>query len=229
MRRHLLAALALTVGAAPLAGQAARAGIAVMPFDDAGSYGQDKETFQALRLGIPAMLASELARNPAAQVAERGEVQQLVARQDLGDRGRVDAATAARIGRELGARHVVMGSFTDFYGKVRIDARIVDAATGQIVEVVSVGQGERQGLFRMIQTAAQRIMEEIGLPALPAEAAGAAKTRSVPTEALIHYSRALLHHDRGEIDQAVESYRRALQAFPEYVEAREGLRRARPS
>src|SRR6266568_104798 len=45
-------------------GQDTRPGIAVLPFDNSGSYGQDKENFDALQKGIAGMLISELAANP---------------------------------------------------------------------------------------------------------------------------------------------------------------------
>ena len=34
------------------------------------------------------------------------------------------------------------------------------------------------------------------------------------------YSRAVLYADRGDTGRAVEQYRRALQAFPQYTQAR---------
>ena len=55
-------------------GQDARPGIAVLPFENSGSYGQDKENFDALQKGIAGMLISELAANPAARVVERGQI-----------------------------------------------------------------------------------------------------------------------------------------------------------
>src|SRR5207237_10217145 len=60
-------------------GQDTRPGIAVLPFDNSGSYGQDKENFDALQKGIAGMLISELAANPAARVGERGEHQKRLA------------------------------------------------------------------------------------------------------------------------------------------------------
>ena len=49
--------------------------IAVLPFEDRGSYGQDKEVFRALELGIPATLAAELSRHPRVRVADRGRIE----------------------------------------------------------------------------------------------------------------------------------------------------------
>src|SRR2546427_12396303 len=59
-------------------GQDTRPGVAVMPFDNGGSYGQDRENFDALQKGIAGMLISELAANPAARGVEREEIQKLI-------------------------------------------------------------------------------------------------------------------------------------------------------
>jgi tetratricopeptide (TPR) repeat protein len=49
----------------------------------------------------------------------------------------------------------------------------------------------------------------------------------VPTEALALYSRALLYQDRGDKQRAIEYYTKAVSAFPDYAEAKEGLRELR--
>src|SRR5216117_1585602 len=79
--------------------QDTRPGIAVLPFNNGGSYGQGKEDFDALERGIAGMMISELSQNPAARVVERQEVQRLVDEQNLGAQGRVDPQTASKIGR----------------------------------------------------------------------------------------------------------------------------------
>lgn len=230
VKRYLVALLMLTV-AVPVvrtaAAQDRRPGIAVLPYDDGGSYGRDKEDFAALRQGIPAMLISALSRNPAARVVERSSIRQMLDEQNLSETGRVDATTAARIGKLVGARYMIMGVFTDFYGKFRIDTRIVDVETGEILKVVSVGPKPRDELYSLIQQSAEGIMADIKLPPLPENIASAARARAVPAEALTYYSRALLYQDRGDNDRAVEYYRKALEVYPEYTEARAGLQKVR--
>src|SRR5204862_7071389 len=90
-------------------GQDARPGIAVLPFDNSGSYGQDKENFDALQKGIAGMLISELAANPAARGVEREEVEELRAAQSVGASGKVTPETAATIGKLGGWRYGVAG------------------------------------------------------------------------------------------------------------------------
>jgi len=209
-------------------GQDSRPGLAVLPFDNGGSYGQDKENFDALQKGIAGMLISELAANPAARVVEREEIEKLLAEQNLGTSGKVAPETAAKIGKLVGARYVITGSFIDFYGDFRLDARLVNVETSEIIKVES-DRMQRDQLFDIIRTVGARLMKDANLPPLPRQAADPRSSREIPTEALTFYSKALLYQDRGQKDKAVEMYQRALAVFPEYTEAREGLQRVKNS
>jgi len=203
----------------------------VLPFENGGSYGQDKENFEALQKGIPAMLISELSKNPAARLVDRSQTQEILKEQDLGKEGRVDANTAAKVGKIVGARYVIMGSFIDFYGKFRVDARIVNVETSEIMKVVTNDPSlqKREDLFKIIQSVSDKIMADTKLPPLPTDVAKAAKSRVVPTEALTYYSRALLYQDRGDNAKAAEYYKRAIDVFPDYAEAQEGLKKVSPA
>jgi TolB-like protein len=205
-----------------------RPGIAVMPFDNGGSYGQGKEDFEALQKGIAGMLISELALNPSARVVEREEIQKLVEEQNLGASGRVDPQTAAKIGKLVGARYVVLGTFIDFYGDFRVDARLVNVETSEIVRV-ETDRAQRDRLYDVIKVVATQLMKDANLPALVRPASDQRMNRQVPTEALTYYSRALLYQDRGQHDKAVEMYQRAIAVFPEYAEATDGLKRLKNS
>lgn len=228
-----LISLAVLVGAAAglraqARGQDARPGIAVFPFDNGGSYGQDRENFDALQRGIAGMVISELATNAAVRVVERDQLQKLLEEQNLGSAGRVDPPTAAKIGKLVGARYVVTGVFIDFYGDFRLDARLINVETGEIIKVES-DRMQRDHLFDLIRTVATKLMKDANLPPLPKQASDQRMSRQIPTEALTYYSRALLYQDRGERDKAVEMYQKALAVFPDYAEAQQGLERVKSS
>src|SRR5690242_18161531 len=104
-------------------GQDARSTIAVLPFENSGSYGQDREAFDALAVGLPVILGATLAAHPAVAVVERGRLDQTLDQQKLAAARRVDAGSATEIAKASGAQYAVSGSFTDFYGKVRIKDR----------------------------------------------------------------------------------------------------------
>jgi TolB-like protein len=237
MRVHSLAtltALAVLVAAsgerlgAQARGQDTRPGIAVFPFDNGGSYGQDRENFDALQKGIAGMMISELANNAAARVVERDQLQKLLDEQNLGSAGRVDPQTAAKIGKLVGARYVVTGVFIDFYGDFRLDARLINVETGEIVKVES-DRMQRDHLFDLLRTVTTRLMKDANLPPLSRQASDQRMGRQIPTEALTYYSRALLYQDRGDKDKAADMYQKALAVFPEYAEAQQGLQRVKSS
>ena len=230
--RSLVTLLTLAVGfalvAAPARAQDTRPGIAVLPFDNSGSYGQDKENFDALQKGIAGMLISELAANPAARVVEREQIQSLLEEQNLGAGGRVDPQTAAKIGKLVGARYIITGTFVDFYGDFRVDLRLVNTETSEIIKVES-DRMQRDHLFDIIKSLATRLMKDVNLPPLPKNVSDQRMSRQVPTEALTYYSRALLYQDRGQKDKAIDMYNKALAVFPEYAEAQAGLQRVKTS
>ncbi|HEV8355337.1 MAG TPA: CsgG/HfaB family protein [Gemmatimonadales bacterium] len=228
--------LLLSAGGTPAAAQDSRPGIAVLPFENGGSYGKDREEFEALRKGIAALLISELAQNPQARLVDRAETQRLLDEQGLAVAERVDKETAAKIGKLVGARYMVTGSFIDLYGDFRIDGRLINVETGEIMKVVRNDPKlhDRRDLFRMIQSVAEGLMAGAKLAPLPAGGGAAAARapaggRQVPTEALAFFSRALLYQDRGDKAKAVEYYEKALAVFPDFTEASEGLRKARGS
>ena len=226
MRPMSLALGAALVLAAPVAAQQ-RAVFAVLPFENSGSYGQDKEVFEALELGLPAMLARALEHQPGAGVAERARVTQALTGLGLGVGQRVDAAGASQVAKAAGARYTVTGSFSDFYGKFRINARVVDGQTGEILKVVSNDDArlqDRAQLAAIIQTVGDKIAAAAGL-----RRDGAAAPPSIPTEAISDFSRGLLHESRGNREKALEFYQRAATADPAFEEARDGVQRMRGS
>ena len=68
LRSLLLAGWLSLLVAGAAASQASS--VAVLPIANSGSFGQDRENFEALQLAIPAMVASELARHPGLRLVE---------------------------------------------------------------------------------------------------------------------------------------------------------------
>jgi TolB-like protein len=119
-----------TAGDAPGAG--ARPTVAVLYFDYSG---RDPE-LDPLRKGLAQMLISDLSAADAVRVVERERLEAVLAEQKLASSGKIDAKTAARVGKLLGARFLVLGSYFDVMKSMRVDARLVDVETGQIVQSI---------------------------------------------------------------------------------------------
>jgi TolB-like protein len=226
--RVALSLAAAWAAPASLAGQSPTV-IAILPFEDRGSYGQDKEVFRALQFGIPAMIAGELSGHSELRLADPARVTRAMNAADMERRARIDAATAARIGKAAGARYVITGNFSDFYGRFRLDARVVDTETGQILKVVSNNDPnlqDRTDLYRILQTVGHKVLAEAS-PARDRPPTPETDARMVPTEAITQFSLGLLYERRGENAKAAQHYTQATAVFPDYPEAREGARRVR--
>jgi TolB-like protein len=229
--RSALLPLALGIGivlAAPSAPALAqtvdtRPGIAVLPFYNGGSFGPNREDLGAWEVGLQQMLLTELAQNEALRVVERSRLRELLDELALSETDRVDPQTAVRIGRLVGARYVVTGSFMDNFGDLAIDARIVNGETGEVMRAQRV-RGKREQVYDLLVDLSNRVTRGVRLPALAAQVESERKARAIPSQAVTLYSRALALQDDGDTEGAIQLYRRISDEFPQMTEAREALR-----
>lgn len=230
MRMRSMIALPLVAGmvfSAAAVAQDTRPGVGILSFENGGSYGQEAEDFQSLEVGLQQMLIGDMAGNSGMRLVERGRLQELLQEQDLGAAGRVDANTAAQIGRLIGARYMIMGSFVDWYGDFRLDARVVDVETSEIIKT-DRARGSREELFDILGDLADNIPSGLELPALSArdrqvQQENRERLGQANPDAVRAYMRGLLYQDRGDNERAAELFSQAIAAFPEYHEAREAL------
>ena len=167
-KRGLLLVLSLLVGLlsfGPVSGQENLYRVAVLPFDDGsiderwwGDYDVGSGVADVL---VTSMLNLEPKRF---RLIERDQINRVLAEQDFGTSGRVDAKSAAAIGKILGVQFLVIGKVTEFTNKttggslslggkglglktttsrVALDARLVDTNTAEIVAAVT-GNGEKK-------------------------------------------------------------------------------------
>lgn len=214
-------AAALMVPAA-LTAQDSRPGVAVMPFVNGGSIGGDPEDFAAFEIGLQELVITELAMNSSLRVVERGQIKELLAEQDLGASGRVDANTAAQVGQLVGAKYMVMGSFLEVNSSLTMTARVVDSETGELVNSDRV-RGDRDDIYEMAVNLADQLTRGLELPALERQAVNERREREIPGQAVRLYTKALLYQERGQTERAVELFRQVVSEFPQYTEAQDAL------
>jgi TolB-like protein len=221
MRRSISAALliaATSVLSSAVSGQTPtadpRPGIAVFPLYYGGSYGDKKEDLSALSIGLQQRMIHELAANPVLRVVERTDIKKLLDEQDLGASGRVEAATAAKIGKLVGARYAVIGDFTDLFGEFTLGSRIVDVQTSEVLKSDQVS-GEIKKMSELLRTLAARLPSGVRLAELPRQVADARKKSEIPPEAVIRYSRILQKKDRGDDPKEIRQlYKQLSDDFP---------------
>jgi len=100
----------------------------------------------------------------------------------------------------------------------------IEAAYEKLLQEYDVdGQELREDLIALVQDLAAKVVSAAGLPARTVTAGAPL----APTEAVTQYSLGLLYESEGDKAKAGEHYQRALTAFPNYPEAREGMQRVR--
>lgn len=222
----VLAALLLPANASAQERPDTRPGVAVFPFSTGISTGANRENLDALSVGLQDILITELAVNTSLRVVDRSVIRQLMEEQELGASGRVDAATAARLGKIVGARYALTGGFNDVDGEFHFDARIVDVETSEVIKAQRVSD-KRERLYAIVMEMAQRLTRDVNLPALPTQVQQERQSgrAALPRDAVLLYSQAQYFQDRGQIDRAKELYRRVTKEFPAMTQAAEALRR----
>ncbi|UCD23026.1 MAG: hypothetical protein JSW51_08115 [Gemmatimonadota bacterium] len=224
MRWHSLFALgiAATLAAAPTEAQDSRPGIGVLSFENGGSYGLESEDYSAFEVGIQQMLITELSVNTDLRLVDRGRIQEVLREIELAASGKVDANTAAEIGKIVGAKYMIMGGFIDWYADLRFDARIVEVETGEIMQAKSV-RGSRQDMFDMVVELADLVTRGAELEPLSKSLMNERKEIKLSEDAVRLYTKGVFYQDRGDNERAIELFSQVTREFPAYTPAQEAL------
>lgn len=161
MRRAAAIALALAAASslfAPAPASAAEPVVAVMPFRDLSAA--RAPVGEAIRETLTVDL-----RETGVRVVERGAIDRVIAEQSLEDKKRdLPAIGAVRVGTLVGATWIVMGAYQRAGGSVRLTARIVDVASGEL-RGSAKADGAADELLGLQDRLASSLFASAGLPA----------------------------------------------------------------
>ena len=205
-------------------------GVSVLYFD----YTGQNEQLKMLKKGVAQMLISGL--TPVAdncRIVERDRLEEILKELKLSKSGKVDAKTAAKVGKLVGARYIVMGSFFDLFGTLRIDAKLVEVETGVILGSAG-GQGKMDNFFGIYEGLVGKLGEMLKSKAKPVEVkkgkvrkpkkrvrkrAATKVPKKLKTATVLEYSKALDAKDRGDKAAAVKHLKAAVKAQPDFEAA----------
>jgi len=225
MLKQLVRATAvLTLATAPLFAQEdTRPTVAVLPFVNS-AIGDAQAELAPLSKGIADLLIIELAQNTGIRLVERENIANILREQNLSTDGRVDDATAARVGRLLGARHIVTGTFvTDRSGTMVITVKSVNVETGRI-EYADMERDNTNNFLTLVSRVGQKTNNGLKLPALTPQARQTSEARTqtqarVPFRAVMMYSRAISAQDSGNRQEALTLFNQVVTEFPNFKDA----------
>lgn len=195
--------------------------IAVFPFEN--NAVTDRERLDFLSGWLPDAMAERIVQSGEMRVVERRALLRILEEQKLGSSALASKEAQIRLGKIAGAQTLLFGGFSAIADQMQIDARIVDAESGVVLQSLSV-QGDAGGARQLAEHLSQQIVSGLGLRATKqAMAAGLADDRSLA--AAEHYYQGLALERAGKTDEAIESYKKALELDRNDASAREHLQK----
>jgi serine/threonine protein kinase/Tfp pilus assembly protein PilF len=137
----------------------------------------------------------------------------------------LDDRFAIEIGRGLGARWIAAGGYQRFGTEIRITARFVEVATGEILRNVKI-DGAIADIFRLQDRIVFELTQGLQLQLAGSEIAEIEEPETRSVEAYELFSRGVLTlrlASRDAPDRAISLFEKALAIDPEYAEAWAGL------
>jgi TolB-like protein len=192
--------------------------LAVAEFDNAA----DTDTYDALGKGLQAMVTTDLAQVEGLTLVERERLAELVSELELAGSGMVDPATAAKVGKLLGATHMVAGTFTVVGEAMRLDARLVAVDSGEVV-VAADADGEREAFFELEKELVKALLAALDAELSPKERAAIARIHTADFESFVKFSQGVALYDAERYEEAVATLERVLAADEDFKLARRTL------
>jgi TolB-like protein len=224
--QKLIAAAAGLVLAGASAFAQSKPTVAVLYFNNSVLGAKANEDYAPLSKGMADLMIQELSVNPGIRVVERDRIQAVLEEQKLSTDGKTDAATSVKVGKLLGAKHMVAGTFViDLKGTtMNITLKVFNTETSEI-EYSTTVTGKPDNLFVLINHAAAAINKNVKLPDIPKQVSDAAekKAEKIPYAAIMLYSRGLNAKDAGKSKEAVDLFSQAVKQFPQYDAAQKEL------
>ena len=161
----MLVALAPLAAFAPVAAQSNNSPVvAVLVFDN-GSFGAGARDYDGIGKGIADVMITDLAANPKVRVVDRTRIQQILDEQKLTKEGAVDANTAVRIGKLLGACYSIYGTYMRGpNGDQMLTVHTTSNETGQIQNAIKE-PGKGDDVMQLIANASSKFISGMNVSA----------------------------------------------------------------
>ncbi|MBW1797953.1 MAG: hypothetical protein JRJ21_06015 [Deltaproteobacteria bacterium] len=183
--------------------------LAILPFEN--NSVTDPEKYQPLSKGLSAMLITDINQGQKAlKVIERNKIAAILKEIALSQTGSVDESTAIRAGKILGAQSIAFGSFIVLGGSVRIDIRIINVETSELIMAESI-TGSNNAFMQLERDLAKKIANFLNVAFKPKTAA-----TSSNIDTALYFSRGVEVIDRGDKTEAKRLFQKCIALDPSY-------------
>jgi len=200
--------------------------IAIMEFDN-HSIGEYQEKLGSLAKGLADFFEHDFAKISTLRVVERDKIDFILKEIELQQSGAVDAATAVKVGKILGAQVMVFGSITQLDDdNTRMVVRAVSVETSEILASV-----DKEGKPQYSKMEKELVKELAGILDIQlsdeiSNMIDMGGTASL--DATTHYSLGLEYMDRYDYKNAYEHFKTAYEMDNNFTEAKRKMEIYRP-
>ncbi len=162
---------------------------------------------------LPEALTAKLSQNPGLRIVERVHLRELLEEQKLGASDVADQGARLRLGKILGASNMIFGEYIALGPVIRVDVRLVDVATSQILLSEPI-TGSEDDLLEGMDTLAALIVEKYGQHYTKGKGGN-----PFPAGAWMTYESGLRQMDDKQYDAAIETFKQLLGQYPGFTPA----------
>jgi len=190
--------------------------LAILPFEN--NSVTDPEKYEPLSRGLSAMLITDINQGQSAlKVIERNKIAELLKEIALSQTGSVEESTAIKAGKILGAQSIAFGSFMVLGSDVRIDTRIVNVETSELIMAESI-MGSSSSFMQLERDLAQKIANSLKVVLIPQKTSAGGKI-----DAALYFSRGVDAFDKGDRTEARRLFEQCMKLDPSYKKQIDGI------
>lgn len=173
-----------------------------------------------LSFALADLITTDLSRSAQLTLVERTRLGDVLRELELAGSGRVDSATAPRVGRLVSARRLVLGGLDELPGGdgLRIGVRLADVERGSIDATIDA-QAPLIDILAAEKALVFRIFDALGVTLTPQERATIEQRATADLAALLAYGSGLQAEYFGDFRRAAAEFRRAQRLDPEFSAA----------
>jgi tetratricopeptide (TPR) repeat protein len=167
--------------------------------------------FRHLQKAMATLIITDLSQVKSLRVLERLKVQCLLTEMQLGQTGIVDAGTAPRTGRLLGAENLIVGSLES--GSMTARTTVASTKKQDVVAAFYV-RSESEKFYTVEKAIVSSLVKVLKVPLTPEEEARMAVYQTQNLKAVILFGQGLEALDTGQWEQARKSFSAAASEDP---------------
>ncbi len=185
--------------------------VAVLEFD----VPEHAKGYADLRKGLQSMLTTDLTHIPALRLVERARLGALEKELALQRSGQIDPATASKLGKLIGASHLLAGSLTLAGGKMRLDARLFGVEKGEVLLAAEV-TGPEEDFWDLEKALIKKVVKALAVRPTSRQRAAMTRVHTADLAAFRSFSQGIALFDAQKYRQATEALKSAVARDAEF-------------